>query len=108
MLLIFSSSASLTSLGVLLPQYLKPFSEQNIAEKVCNLATCPTEMHELKDEELDRGPIPTQSVLRENVFILSRGLVPLAIQAICYYFFPSEFSRLPFSSFDLTDRSRRS
>jgi hypothetical protein len=62
----------------------------NMAEKVCNLATCPTEMHELKDEELDRGPIPTQSVLRENVFILSRGLVPLAIQAAAYYYSPSE------------------
>ncbi|ORY77625.1 hypothetical protein BCR35DRAFT_267036 [Leucosporidium creatinivorum] len=69
--------------------YLKPFSKMKMAEKVCNLATCPTEMHELKDEELDRGPIPTQSVLRENIFILSRGLVPLAIQAASYYVFPN-------------------
>lgn len=60
-----------------------------LAEKVCNLATCPTEMHELKEESLDRGPIPTQSIALENFFILSRGLMPLAIQAAAYYAFPS-------------------
>jgi hypothetical protein len=60
------------------------------AEKICNLATCPTSMHELKDEDVDRGPIPTQSTLRENFFIVTRGMVPIALQALSYWAFPSE------------------
>lgn len=61
-----------------------------VAEKLCNLAVCPPEMHELKEFELDRGPIPTQSLIRENFFILSRALPPLLLQAACYKAFPSE------------------
>lgn len=62
-----------------------------MAEKICNIAVCPPEMHELKELELDRGPVPTQSIWRENFFILSRGLPPLLLQAASYYFFPGEF-----------------
>ncbi|BGO91940.1 hypothetical protein NBRC10512_001107 [Rhodotorula toruloides] len=60
--------------------YLKPKSEMTLAERICNLATCPPEMHELKPESLDRGPIPTQSVVKENLYIFSRALAPLAVQ----------------------------
>ncbi|GEM07733.1 fatty acid hydroxylase superfamily protein [Rhodotorula toruloides] len=60
--------------------YLKPRSEMTLAERICNLATCPPEMHELKPESLDRGPVPTQSVMKENLYIGSRALVPLAVQ----------------------------
>lgn len=70
--------------------YLKPFSEMTTAERICNLATCPESMHELKDEDLDRGPVPTQSVARENLFILSRGMIPLVLQGLSYWAFPSE------------------
>lgn len=51
-----------------------------LAERICNLATCPPEIHELKPESLDRGPIPTQSVVKENLYIFSRALAPLAVQ----------------------------
>lgn len=70
--------------------YLKPFSEMTTAERICNLATCPESMHELKDEDLDRGPVPTQSVFRENLFILTRGMLPLVLQGLSYWAFPSE------------------
>ncbi|BGP40619.1 hypothetical protein JCM10449v2_004581 [Rhodotorula kratochvilovae] len=69
--------------------YLKPLSEMTLAEKICNLATCPTSMHELKPESLDRGPVPRQSALKENVYIVSRALVPLAIQQASHWLFPN-------------------
>lgn len=68
--------------------YLKPWSEMTHAERVCHLATCPEEMHKIVPEEVERGPIPTQSMVRENAFILSRAMVPLAIQAAAYSAFP--------------------
>ncbi|GAA5828276.1 hypothetical protein JCM3770_005999, partial [Rhodotorula araucariae] len=69
--------------------YLKPRAEMTLAEKICDLATCPTSMHELKPESLDRGPIPRQPALQENVYIVSRALVPLAIQQASYWLFPN-------------------
>ncbi|GAA6033027.1 hypothetical protein JCM8097_000107 [Rhodosporidiobolus ruineniae] len=69
--------------------YLKPVSQMTLAEKICNLATCPPEMHELKDDHLDRGPIPIQPAWKENAFILSRGLTPLAIQQAAYWLLPN-------------------
>lgn len=44
--------------------------------------------------ELDRGPVPYQSVLGENLYVLPRALIPLAIQAACYYLFPGEYHEL--------------
>lgn len=61
-----------------------------IAEKICNLAVCPPEIHQLKPLTLDRGPMPTQSVLGEHLFILPRAFLPLVIQAACYYAFPGQ------------------
>ncbi|GAA5851144.1 hypothetical protein JCM9279_000337 [Rhodotorula babjevae] len=69
--------------------YLKPKSEMTLAEKVCDLATCPTSMHELKDESIDRGPVPRQPVLSENWYIIKHALVPLAVQQASHYLFPS-------------------
>ncbi|GAA6023318.1 hypothetical protein JCM10207_006232 [Rhodosporidiobolus poonsookiae] len=68
--------------------YLKSPAEMTVAEKICDAATCPAEVHEVKLPSLDRGPVPTQPVWRENVFILSRALVPLAVQQISYWLFP--------------------
>jgi len=59
-----------------------------LAEKICNLATCPTSMHELKDESIDRGPVPRQPVLSENWYIVRHALVPLAIQQASHYLLP--------------------
>ncbi|GAA5820816.1 hypothetical protein JCM10212_002099 [Sporobolomyces blumeae] len=69
--------------------YLKKKSEMTTAEYLCNLATCPPTLHELKDESLDRGPLPVHPVWRENLFIIRRGLVPLAIQQLSYWAFPN-------------------
>jgi hypothetical protein len=71
--------------------HLKAFKDQTLAEKICDLATCPASMHELKDAELDRGPVTTQSILGENVFILSRALIPIVVQGLAYQAFPSKF-----------------
>jgi len=68
--------------------YLKDTSQMTLAEQICNLATCPPEMHELKDESLDRGPPPVQPVWRENLFIASRAIVPLALHQLAYWAFP--------------------
>ncbi|GAA5936181.1 sterol desaturase family protein [Sporobolomyces koalae] len=69
--------------------YLKKKTQMNVAEFLCNLATCPASVHELKDEEIDRGPLPTHPIWKENVFILTRGLAPLVVQQLSYYFFPN-------------------
>lgn len=71
--------------------HLKAFKDQTLAEKICDLATCPESMHELKDADLDRGPVTTQSILGENIFVLSRALIPIVVQGIAYQAFPSTF-----------------
>ncbi|GAA5864158.1 hypothetical protein JCM5353_002844 [Sporobolomyces roseus] len=68
--------------------YLKKKSEMNVAEFLCDLATCPTEVHELKDEKMDRGRPPTHPAWRENLFIISRGLAPLVVQQLAYWAYP--------------------
>lgn len=72
--------------------WTKPRSEMTFAERICNLATCPPTMHELKSEDIDRGPVPRQSVLRENVFIITRAIVPLVIHAAAYWLYPGKFT----------------
>jgi hypothetical protein len=62
----------------------------NPAEFLCDLATCPASIHELKDEELDRGPVPVHSMTQENFFIITRGMAPIVIQQLAYWAFPSE------------------
>ena len=59
------------------------------AEYLCDLATCPAELHELKDESIDRGPVAEVPVWKEHAFILSRGLVPLVVQQLAYWALPS-------------------
>jgi len=61
-----------------------------LAEKICNLATCPTSMHELKDESIDRGPMPRQPILSENLYIIRNALAPLAIQQASHWLISSE------------------
>lgn len=75
--------------------YLKdPRKEMTASERLCYLATCPAEIHLVKDDRIDRGPMPTQSIFMENVFILSRALPPIIIQAISHWVFPSESSQV--------------
>jgi len=62
----------------------------NPAEFLCDLATCPPSVHELKDEKMDRGRPPTHPIWRENVFIITRGLAPLAVQQLAYWAYPSK------------------
>jgi len=73
-------------------QYLKKKSEMTAAEFLCDFASVSAELHELKDETIDRGRPPIHPVWRDNAFIISRGLAPLAIQQVSYWLFPSEFS----------------
>ncbi|BGP50918.1 hypothetical protein JCM10450v2_006844 [Rhodotorula kratochvilovae] len=68
--------------------YMKDRSEMTLAEQICHLATCPPEMHVLKDESIDRGPPPIQPVWRENAFIITRAFVPLLLQQMAYAAFP--------------------
>lgn len=60
----------------------------SMAEQICNLATCPPEMHELKDDSIDRGLPPVQPVWKENAFILSRAFVPIVLHQMAYTAFP--------------------
>ncbi|CEQ42361.1 SPOSA6832_04159 [Sporobolomyces salmonicolor] len=69
--------------------YLKKPSEMTWDERICDLASCPPSMHELKDETLDRGPIPVQPQWKENAFVISHGIVPIALQQLSYWAFPS-------------------
>ncbi|GAA5895849.1 hypothetical protein JCM8208_005104 [Rhodotorula glutinis] len=68
--------------------YLKDQNEMSMAEQICNLATCPPEMHELKDDSIDRGLPPVQPVWKENAFILSRAFVPIVLHQMAYTAFP--------------------
>ncbi|KDE04586.1 hypothetical protein MVLG_04966 [Microbotryum lychnidis-dioicae p1A1 Lamole] len=72
----------------------KKRTEMTLAENLCHIATCPDVMHELKDESLDRGPIPTRSLFLENVFIITRGVAPMVIQQAAYHYYPE--SKWPF------------
>ncbi|KAM0748245.1 hypothetical protein T439DRAFT_304616 [Meredithblackwellia eburnea MCA 4105] len=68
--------------------YLKPKSKMTPAEFLCNLATVPDSLHKVKPESIDRGPVPTQSIVKENLFIIRHAFVPLVLQAISYWAFP--------------------
>ncbi|GJN93663.1 hypothetical protein Rhopal_006720-T1 [Rhodotorula paludigena] len=68
--------------------HLKKRSEMSWAERLCDLATCPTTMHELKDDSIDRGPPPIQPAWKENVFVLTRGMVPIVLHQLAYWAFP--------------------
>lgn len=80
----------------------------SFAELVCFQAVCPEELHELKAESLDRGPVPVQAnwkvghwnhipgrcidlVLfrKEVIFIATRGLLPVILQTVSYAVFPN-------------------
>ncbi|BGP00674.1 hypothetical protein RTG_03104 [Rhodotorula toruloides ATCC 204091] len=69
--------------------YLKRWRDQTWAERICNLATCPASMHELKDEGMDRGMPPVQPIWRENLFILSRALIPILLHQGALWAFPN-------------------
>lgn len=49
----------------------------------------PEDLHLLKDESIDRGPVPSQGILRENIFILTRAIIPIAIHQASYWAFPN-------------------
>ncbi|KAM0791940.1 hypothetical protein ACM66B_004192 [Microbotryomycetes sp. NB124-2] len=66
----------------------KSWKEQTWPERLCNLAWTPPEIHYLKDESIDRGPVETMPLIPENLFILRYALFPLAVQAIAYKYYP--------------------
>ncbi|GAA5991232.1 hypothetical protein JCM5350_005948 [Sporobolomyces pararoseus] len=69
--------------------YLKKKTQMNPAEFLCNLATCPSSIHELKEESIDRGPVPRHPMTQENFFIITRGMAPIIIQQLAYWAFPN-------------------
>jgi hypothetical protein len=75
----------------------------NPAEFLCSLADCPPTIHELKDEELDRGPMPRHPMWRENMFIITRGMAPIVIQQLAYWAYPGEFELVEGVSFARCD-----
>lgn len=68
----------------------KPYMQMSTSEKLCHLATLSPEVHELKEESLDRGPVPTKSVIPENLFILAIACTPLALQSLAYQYYPGK------------------
>lgn len=61
----------------------------NLANRICDLTRCPNDVYAVKPSTLDRGPVPTQPVWRENVFILSYAVAPLLVQQASYRLLPS-------------------
>lgn len=72
--------------------YLKGWLAMSPAELICRLAVCPDSIHEVKPMDLDRGPIPTQSIVLENLFILAVATVPLVVQGWAYAIYPRELT----------------
>lgn len=59
-------------------------------EKLVARGLMSQEYHELKPLDLDRGPIPKHSVLKEHAWILFRGLMAPAAQQLSYWYYPGE------------------
>lgn len=69
--------------------HLKSYAEQTWSERLADKGTMPAAYHELQDQDMDRGPLPTHSVVYEHAWILSNALAPVALQAISYAVFPT-------------------
>ncbi|SGY43712.1 BQ5605_C001g00049 [Microbotryum silenes-dioicae] len=69
--------------------YLKKRSEMNIAEKLCQLADTPVEIHRLQPADLDRGPPPYLNPVWDIWHIFWSSLPPLVVQEVCYTIWPN-------------------
>ncbi|KDE04585.1 hypothetical protein MVLG_04965 [Microbotryum lychnidis-dioicae p1A1 Lamole] len=69
--------------------YLKKRSEMNIAEKLCQLADTPVEIHRLQPADLDRGPPPYLNPVWDIWHIFWSSLPPLVVQEVCYAIWPN-------------------
>jgi hypothetical protein len=65
-----------------------PSVAMTLSDAICDLARCPPELHDIKPPDFERGPVSTQSILQENIFILPRALLPLVLQQISYWLLP--------------------
>jgi hypothetical protein len=57
-------------------------------EHLSRLAIMPDEYHKLQPADIDRGPIPTQSLLFDHVWILSWASPPFVLQQLSHWYFP--------------------
>ncbi|KAL8276963.1 hypothetical protein RQP46_010598 [Phenoliferia psychrophenolica] len=69
--------------------HFKTRAEMNWQERVAARGLMDQSYHELKPETLDRGPIPHHSIMREHLYIVSRGMVAPMLQQISYWIFPN-------------------
>lgn len=74
--------------------HLKPRSEFDFYDWLADRGKMSDEYHELKPESIERGPIPTHSVLREHAWILPRSLVATGLQQLSYLIFPRELHEI--------------
>ncbi|KAM0791939.1 hypothetical protein ACM66B_004191 [Microbotryomycetes sp. NB124-2] len=67
----------------------KSLKEQTWSERFLRIATTPPEIHYLKDEKADRGPVQTIPLLPEHIFVLRHAVIPLTVHALIYTFMPN-------------------
>lgn len=65
--------------------HLKP-KVTNFADWISKFDLGPPELYEPRPDALDRGPVPNHPVWRENVFVLTWMLAPLAVQWALLHF----------------------
>ncbi len=69
--------------------HLKPAMQRNLWELVASFDIAPDSAYQKRDEKAPlRGPPPHRSILAENLFIVSTGIVPQLIHAAWNYAFP--------------------
>lgn len=69
--------------------HLKAVKDMSLAEKLANKGTMSPAYHDLQSLSMDRGPLPKHSVLYEHAWILSNALMPVFVQQLSYFLFPS-------------------
>ena len=72
--------------------HLKTHAERTWQERIVARSLMGPTYHELKPADLDRGPIPHHSTLREHLFILPRAMFAPLLQQASYWAFPGAFS----------------
>ena len=73
--------------------HLKATKDMTLAEKLASKGTMSPAYHDLQPLSMDRGPLPKHSVLYEHAWILSNALMPVFVQQLSYYLFPSKSHR---------------
>lgn len=57
-------------------------------ERISVFAIMPDAYHKLQPMDIDRGPIPTQSLLSDHLWILTWASPPFLLQQLSYWYYP--------------------